>query len=468
MQMKERAAVRTALLVGVACLATASTAGAVISPAVKCQQAIAKAAGKYAQDRAKFLELCELGKIKAKLPAGTVCTTETKTLENLTKSAATLSKAIASGCGGKDKICGTSDVGEVSASSIGYPSVCQNVEGGSCNNAISHCGDIAQCQQCLADAATDQTNALYHADLIPTDPKVQKVTNACQQAISKEAAKFLQAKSKALVTCWDQRLLGKHSDVCPDGSNPDPKSAPRKAFDAIAKAEATKVKNICKACGGADKLCDGVADVPVASIGFTPTCTNVQVPGGQNCGGIGAVSTVDKLVQCVDCVTEYHVDVLDGAAHWEFPSTCTTAVVTVVTSFTPPSLPDFVAGVQTNVSYPGPKLDIPGSGGSQQHPEILTRVTNLTGLGGTFSASDNNLIPDSFDDSLSAGLLFLNTPGIPAGNFVKLSFDCRAGAQVPTLADFSCSSDVSDFDGSAGNGGTLTSSCQVTNLVTTP
>ena len=473
MQMKARAAVRTGLLAAVACFAAVSTASATT---VKCQQTVAKAAGAYAQARAKSLEGCEQAKIKGKLPAGTVCTTEPKTLGNLVKASDKLNKDIATACGGKDKICGVDTDGtEDSPSSIGFPNSCQNLENGTCNGAINHCGDVAQCLKCVADSATDQTSVLYHGDLVPGTTG-NKVLNKCQSTIGAEASKFLQAKSKILQKCWDARLSGKHNDVCPNPAAAD-KTPARKAADDIAKAEAKKVAAICKACGGGDKACGGADDLTVAAIGFTPSCTDVQVPGGQDCGAIGTVDTLDELVQCVDCVTEYKVDCLDRGTVPEFlayptecnstppPPTCTTAQVTIVTTFTPPLLPDFAAGVATTVSYPGPKLDIPGSGNAAT---VLARVTNLTGVSGTLSAGDNNLIPDAFDDSIAAGLISLTSPGIPAGNFVKIAFDCRVGAPAPTLGEFSCASDVSDFDGSAGNNGTLTSSCQVTNLVTTP
>jgi len=93
---------------------------------------------------------------------------------------------------------------------------------------------------------------------------------------------------------------------------------------------------------------------------------------------------------------------------------------------------------------------------------VLARVTNLTGVSARSWSPTATSSPDGFDDQLNAGLVSLSTP-IPSGNFVKISFDCRASAPVPTLGDFGCVSDVS-----TQLGDTVSSSCQVTNLVTTP
>jgi len=215
----------------VACFATVSAASATT---VKCQQTVAKAAGAYAQARAKFLAGCEQAKIKGKLPASTMCTTEPKTLGNLTKAADKLNKDIATACGGKDKICGVDTDGtEDSPSSISFPSTCQNLENGTCNGAINHCGDVAQCLKMRGRRGDgpDQ-HALQRRPRPGTTG--DKVLNKCQSTISAEASKFLQAKSKILQKCWDSRLSGKHNDSCPD-QNAALKTPAAKAFDDIAK-----------------------------------------------------------------------------------------------------------------------------------------------------------------------------------------------------------------------------------------
>ena len=62
-------------------------------------------------------------------------------------------------------------------------------------------------------------------------------------------------------------------------------------------------------------ILDTSATVPFHSwskkmqIGFPATCPAVMVPGsgGQDCGAIGAITTLEHLIACVDCVTEVNV-----------------------------------------------------------------------------------------------------------------------------------------------------------------
>jgi hypothetical protein len=131
------------------------------------------------------------------------------------------------------------------------------------------------------------------------------------------------------------------------------------------------------------------------------------------------------------------------------PGGCTSAQVTIVTSYNPP--PEDINGVTTVVTYPGPKLARDGN------------PTNLSGVSGIFNFGDNDTaVPgDGFNDTLSVGLLAI--PGdIPPGNFASANFLCRVGAPVPVPADFGCTSDVSD-----ANGLTVPSTCTV-NLVVNP
>src|SRR6185369_671368 len=118
-----------------------------------------------------------------------------------------------------------------------------------------------------------------------------------QAAIGKNAGKFLAAKNKALQKCEDGVLKTTVTPPCPDAV---------KAQPAIDKAESKKIVGICKACGGADKLCNGTGDLTPAQIGFAPTCPSVTIPGGSACGG--PISTLQDIVDCVDCVTEFKAD----------------------------------------------------------------------------------------------------------------------------------------------------------------
>jgi hypothetical protein len=313
-------------------LATAS--GSFADP-TKCKQGIAKASAKYVQGRSKALQKCEDSKTKGKLPAGQVCTTETKTQMSLSKLDTKLHSDVAKVCGGTDKICGTPD-GDDSMASIGWPAACPDFESSSCNNLISNCNDVSDCLECINDVAVDQAIALYYASLQQGQFGTNSVTNKCQQAIGKATAKFLQAKSKALQKCWDARLKGLHNNACPvpgDG----------KAAATILNAETKKVQAICKACGGPDKLCDNNADLsPNPDIGFVTTCPSVcnavTTPAAcaTTCGA--PIVVLSDLVTCVDCMTEFKVDCMDALAVPEFvsplPAECNPNSTTTTTTTT--------------------------------------------------------------------------------------------------------------------------------------
>jgi hypothetical protein len=173
---------------------------------------------------------------------------------------------------------------------------------------VGDCGGIASCLQCIGGAAIDQAMSVYFDDFAASAPGTD--VNRCQQTIGREAQKFLAAKAKEIVKCWDARIKGKHGGSCPNAAAAAGTPS-RKAADKIAKAEAKARAKICKSCGGADGLCDGSGDLTPAAIGASPTCPAVTVPGGASCAG--AIGTLADLVDCTFCVTEFKVDCVDRA-----------------------------------------------------------------------------------------------------------------------------------------------------------
>jgi polyhydroxybutyrate depolymerase len=307
---------------------------------LKCQRAIAKAGAQYAQARAKALGKCEVSKVSGKLALATDCESEAKTESSLTKAADKLSASIDKACGGADKVCdGTNDD---TAASLGWPATCPDFETEGCTNAIGlGCQGIATCVQCIHSEAVNQAMELYAGALNVENPILDKTLNKCQQTIIKATQAFLNSKSKALQKCWDARLNGKHMADCPDPGD-------GKAAAAIQKAEQKKIDSICKACGGADKVCGGGDDLTPTQIGFAPDCPDVVVPGGANCED-ASVTSLGEIVACVDCVTEFKVDCMDRAQVPEFgayPSECNpvtgptpTATETPTATPTPTSSP---------------------------------------------------------------------------------------------------------------------------------
>jgi DNA-binding beta-propeller fold protein YncE len=287
---------------------------------VKCRRTIAKEASKFAQERSKRLLKCELSKVKGTLPPATDCGADGGTAAKIAKAASKMRAKIGKQCGGADKVC-NGDASEPITPVIGWGPSCPAFESGACSRPIAHCGDIASCLECIHDEATDQANELWFDAM--SLPSANAEVNKCQQAIGREAQKFLASKSKLLQKCWDRRILGRHGDTCPDAGAPIG-SAARKTADQIAKAESKKVAKICKACGGADQSCSGAGDLSLAAIGFVASCPDVTPPGGASCDG--AITTLQDLVDCVDCVTEFKVDCMDRAQVPQFgayPTECT-------------------------------------------------------------------------------------------------------------------------------------------------
>ena len=289
----------------------------------RCKAAIARASAAFVQAKTAALANCEKDIVLGKLAPSTDCHSEPKAAGKIAKAVAKLDATIAKSCGGADGVCGTPD-GDDAPASVGWGVVCPNFENGGCTNAITHCGDVADCLLCIGEAAVDQAIALYFDAFVPAPPSSD--VNRCQREIGRSTANFLRSKSKALAQCWLNVNLGRGTEPCPvpgDG----------RADGAIAKAEARKIKNICHACGGPDHLCNGVGDLSPAAIGFVASCPNVTVPGGSSCGG--AISTLDDIVDCVDCVTEFKVDCTDRAAvPWNtdgYPAECNPGAVTTPT-----------------------------------------------------------------------------------------------------------------------------------------
>ena len=308
--------------------AAAMLAMHVLAPIVRaepiaCRREIARASAKFGKAKLNALRKCEdavlTGAASGPCPDG-------KASAQIGKAAAQLQSAIAKRCGGGDRDCATTGDNDTLAS-IGWNlGTCPNFEGGSCNNTLAHCGDVATCVLCVDEAATDQAIDLYYGAFAPSsDPVVKK----CQRTIGKETAKFFDAKRKALGKCTDA-VLTSGTGSCPDGT----------ASAAITKAEAKKVAKICAACGGADKACGGSDDLTVAQIGFAASCPNVDPPGSEPACG-GAVSSLHDVVACVDCVTEFKAD-------------CMSAAAAPAAGSYPPECNGVVAPTPTPTATPGP------------------------------------------------------------------------------------------------------------------
>jgi len=296
-----------------------------VAPAdvTRCRRSIVKEAARLVQLRSRALALCERKRLKGD-PA-TDCATDTTTATRIAKAEAKLRERIDRTCGGDDRLCGNVRTGEVERLTTRWPMRCPSFGGSTspfCTGRLNDCADIATCIACIEGEAVDTALGLDLAPLVPSEAGTP--VNTCQQAIVKETQRFLQAKSTALRTCWDGRIKGKHGDACPDATA-TARTPSAKAAEKIASAESRLVVGVCGACGGAGKACatqvgavpgDGQADDldPGSIFAGSFSCPSVRVPEGEDCGAIGAVDTLSKLVDCLRCVTVLKTDCMDRLA----------------------------------------------------------------------------------------------------------------------------------------------------------
>jgi hypothetical protein len=316
--------------------------GPVQADTVKCQRAIAKSSAKYSAARTKALASCETARLAGTLPDATDCRSAIDTAATIASAATKMRSTIAKACGGTDKTCGADTTGEDTPASTGWPAICPGFPEASCANAIDDCAGIADCLLCIHDAAVDAEVELFFSSLPRTDPVADQALNRCQVALGSATTRYLSARTKSLQSCWDGRLLGKHDNACPDPGNG--KAAVKNAA-AAAKRDAT----ICKACGGRDKACDGTDDFDASQIlGATPTCPAVVLPGGEDCGALGTVSTLSNILECGACFSDFQADCADAAREPQFgayPAGCAGGDVVVLESIEiAPISPMIVAG----------------------------------------------------------------------------------------------------------------------------
>lgn len=294
-------------------LAPAATEAGVL----QCGRAITDGFVKFARARAKALQRCEENTVQDKQPPGTVCPLDSEVVASLVVARAGLAADIRDKCGGRNRTCNAGDTGDdadVPLASVGWDlGACPDFEGTGCTNPIGDCADIAECLGCIGAAAAGQAVALPYGSLVLPTRDTAPELNKCQKMLGRAAVKFLRKKSVALEMCEDRVRRGASTGPCPDA----------RAAEKIAAAEQGKIKKICAQCGGADRLCGGGDDFTPSAIGFPAACPSVTVPGGASCAG--AVTTLDELVACVDCVMEFKADCLDAISALDlgtYPAEC--------------------------------------------------------------------------------------------------------------------------------------------------
>src|SRR5262249_172003 len=142
---------------------------------------------------------------------------------------------------------------------------CPGIEGGECANIIIDCNDIAECLICLNEVATHQIAGVDYDNLVSTsDPGLL----VCQRTIGSAEARFFSKQSRFREKWEDGVLAGLSATPCPD----------LKAASRIAQARDKASLQICKVCGGPDRVCQGLgADRAPTEIGFASTCLPLTV-----------------------------------------------------------------------------------------------------------------------------------------------------------------------------------------------
>ncbi len=410
-----------------------------------CERALLAGSQKLAHAALAATASCETRKRAGKLPPGTECATEPKTLDAHDKASAALARTLAKRCGGADHVCATGD--DPPPPTLGWPGTCPGFEGAACTAPIADCGAMATCTSCVDGAATDHARALLFDSLAPSDPKLQKALRRCQSTIGKEGAKLFDAIWKALGRCWDARLTGKHANLCPSPGN-------GKAAPAIAAAMAGARAKICKACGGHDGRCDAVDDIAVAEIGVAPAC-----PGAGTCGG--PISSVGDLADCLACTSAARAAcavALAAPSVAPYPPACAGPLPTPTVSATPPTTPTptatpapgcasgaggvtdvtivldsatTVGGASLVLDYPPDRVRLPALG------DVATSVADVSS-GGLFGKGAPNNTDSNGDGEGDRVLFTVIAPGGVSGAILRVAFDRCNGAAATAAADYGC------------------------------
>jgi len=394
---------------------------------VACKRAVEQSTAKFVQAKMKALQKCNDAVVSNVSPGP--CP-DAKASAKIAKAETKLRTTIDGKCGGLDHSCGTGGDDE-SLASIGWNiGTCPNFENGACNNAIANCDDVSQCLVCIGEKAVDQAIQLYYGSLDQGASASDVI--GCQRSIGKNTGKFFAAKSKALQKCEDGVIKGTVAGPCPDAV---------KAAPAIAKAESKKRAGICKACGGADRSCGGGDDLTPTQIGFTSSCPSVTIPGGASCAH--AITTVQDIVDCVDCVTEFKADCIDALTVPElksYPSQCNTNAPTPLPTVTP--TPTSGGGGPTVTPTPGGGGGCPTSLSFEADGSAADLDTGWTGQSHDSKVINNGkltlAVSGCGSPAPSCGQCNLNGPIANAGGTASNNHRCVGDTSIQCTTDGDC------------------------------
>jgi len=269
---------------------------------IACRGAIAGAAAKHVQKVATVLGACRARVLAGTLPRSTDCRAQPA----LTAVRAKLGAAVARACCGVDGVCGTPDDEPLAAAGWDV-GTCPDLESAGCARPVADPSEAADCLDCLVDAGAGELLELTYGTFGPGTPG--SALARCRAALGRETVRLFAATTRALQRCRDARNRGRHANPCPTPGDGH-------AAEAIARAEASAVARLCRACGGLDGVCGGSDDLPPATIGVLDTCPAATVPDGGSCAA--PIATLADLVACADCRVAFAARCLDAAAEPAF------------------------------------------------------------------------------------------------------------------------------------------------------
>ncbi len=251
--------------------ATPTPAPSTSKAQVKCRRAVIKAASKFAAAEINARVACETQRLKGKIVGP--CP-DAKADAKVAAADAKRTKAIVKACGA------------LSAADAGFGATCPGYTG-ACTAPITDVAGVSACVDCGVRRADDElATAGYGA---APDPTLRK----CQLGLGKALTGHYRAIASLLARCEDAAARGKIVGACPDA----------KTAAKIAAKNAKLHTTLCKACGGADKTCDGVGDASPASLGLT-SCPARTIPGGSACGDVTIASLAD-VATCLECLATF-------------------------------------------------------------------------------------------------------------------------------------------------------------------
>jgi hypothetical protein len=300
---------------------------AVHADALKCQQTINSAYGKYLKGRTKIVQNCQDSSVRNASPSSPTDCPVTADDAKLLSLEQKLRSRIGSACGGSDKMC--NGVDDELLTAIGWDLVsCPDLDFEGCTNLIVTCDDVATCVACIADEAGAKASGIAYDQLEAAQFDTGSDLNDCQRALGKETVKYFQTRAKLLGKCWSKVAKGSTGFDDPPGCP----LTDTKLTAKLLRAEQRKIAKICRACGGVgdtdkDGQCDDLfSGFSAFDIGFEPDCPDSVVPSSGRICNHPVVETLAEVIDCVDCVAEFLADCGGEAvvpASTDYPPECT-------------------------------------------------------------------------------------------------------------------------------------------------